>query len=256
MNLGEKRLSSELLSCGGSPLTTWVSWSNTLFHFGYGNRPVASSYWNRQNIGGKEDTEMGSLWKTNDANWTHQCDSQTPNVRANVIALPRCTRVNSFRLKVKKKKDQTFWNRTAELPNFISNLINRGNYSISGIVFPLQKSSCLRGGTSSKVRELLGGARRTEHFWLVGYTQCCLATENTFQFAIWDQLFSQTDKSCGQLDLRLVQLPRKLDTMTVNDDIYTRISGLMSELNVQCTSKQVGREVNNKQNNSGVAQEL
>lgn len=25
MNLGEKRLSSELLSCGGSPLTTWVS---------------------------------------------------------------------------------------------------------------------------------------------------------------------------------------------------------------------------------------
>lgn len=34
MNLGEKRLSSELLSCGGSPLTTWVSWSNTLFHFG------------------------------------------------------------------------------------------------------------------------------------------------------------------------------------------------------------------------------
>lgn len=34
MNLGEKRLSSELLSCGGSPLTTWVSWSNTLFHLG------------------------------------------------------------------------------------------------------------------------------------------------------------------------------------------------------------------------------
>lgn len=34
MNLGEKRLSSELLSWGGSPLTTWVSWSKTLFHFG------------------------------------------------------------------------------------------------------------------------------------------------------------------------------------------------------------------------------
>jgi len=28
---------------GGSPWTTCVSWSNTLFHFGYGNRPVAVS---------------------------------------------------------------------------------------------------------------------------------------------------------------------------------------------------------------------
>ncbi|KAG7256773.1 hypothetical protein CRUP_038052 [Coryphaenoides rupestris] len=34
MNLGEKRLSSELLSWGGFPFTTWVSWSNTLFHLG------------------------------------------------------------------------------------------------------------------------------------------------------------------------------------------------------------------------------
>ncbi len=34
MNLGENCLSSELLSCGGSPFTTCVSWSNTLFHFG------------------------------------------------------------------------------------------------------------------------------------------------------------------------------------------------------------------------------
>uniref|UniRef100_A0A6B0U7Z6 Putative secreted protein n=1 Tax=Ixodes ricinus TaxID=34613 RepID=A0A6B0U7Z6_IXORI len=31
------------LSCGGSPCTTWVSCSKTLFHFGYGNRPVATS---------------------------------------------------------------------------------------------------------------------------------------------------------------------------------------------------------------------
>ncbi len=28
---------------GGSPWTTWVNWSNTLFHFGYGNFPVATS---------------------------------------------------------------------------------------------------------------------------------------------------------------------------------------------------------------------
>lgn len=34
MKLGENSLSSELLSCGGSPFTTCVSWSNTLFHFG------------------------------------------------------------------------------------------------------------------------------------------------------------------------------------------------------------------------------
>ncbi len=46
MNLGENCLSSELLRCGGSPFTTCVSWSNTLFHLGYGKRPVASSYCN------------------------------------------------------------------------------------------------------------------------------------------------------------------------------------------------------------------
>lgn len=34
MNFGENCLSSELLSCGGSPFTTCVSWSKTLFHFG------------------------------------------------------------------------------------------------------------------------------------------------------------------------------------------------------------------------------
>lgn len=45
MNMGENCLSSELLSCGGSPFTTCVSWSKTLFHLGYGNFPVANSYW-------------------------------------------------------------------------------------------------------------------------------------------------------------------------------------------------------------------
>lgn len=34
MKLGENSLSSELLSCGGSPFTTCVNWSNTLFHLG------------------------------------------------------------------------------------------------------------------------------------------------------------------------------------------------------------------------------
>jgi len=40
INSGENRTS---LRQGGSPWTTCVSWSNTLFHFGYGNRPVAVS---------------------------------------------------------------------------------------------------------------------------------------------------------------------------------------------------------------------
>lgn len=34
MKLGENSLSSELLSWGGSPFTTCVNWSNTLFHLG------------------------------------------------------------------------------------------------------------------------------------------------------------------------------------------------------------------------------
>lgn len=118
MNLGENCLSSELLSCGGSPFTTCVSWSKTLFHFGYGNLPVASSYWKQTHsrLTGlfltatpfqfKPDPQKKNVVSCSEL--AYQGDSKAPHIGTDIVTLSGSAGVYPFRLKRtgKKKKPQ------------------------------------------------------------------------------------------------------------------------------------------------------
>lgn len=126
MNFGENCLSSELLSCGGSPFTTCVSWSKTLFHLGYGNLPVASSYWkqtqkpdefkmpnnlkldNTASPCGADTIQKSHDFGGGRKGISYQGDSQAPYIRADIVTLSRGTGVYSFRLKNAQSQHASF----------------------------------------------------------------------------------------------------------------------------------------------------
>ena len=60
--------STVLFNCGGSPRTTWFSWSNNVAHIGYGNLPVATSIfvWKKKRIQKIREIDkkwhLGKIW--------------------------------------------------------------------------------------------------------------------------------------------------------------------------------------------------